>query len=743
MPKFMLTLWVVGVSWVCAFADPEASKKGVEDVIARMEAAVLAGKPEEYMVLVDPANTFFVQEQSEWAKDLVENRPESFDLVIGGEAAREATMAGADVEPEYGEERAVVPLTMSWTLKGEKKQTVKFAAEFHKRDQEWKYGGERLEAMEGEGFTIRYPKGYESVAKMILVAFPPAKAHVDAGFQVTNTRHEHIKLYDKRAVLQASVYLSMYKTDLTLSGWNEKGESIKFATWYTSTESGWAKAFAHEYGHVATWELGPKAKDLPWWVAEGAAELAAEDFPPDTRESSQRWAVRASVEQDLAAWRDITDYRTTSRGLRSHPYRQGHAFIGYISDKYGREARNAWLAALCHGKSLDESSQQALGLGFEALDTQWRASLTMTDTEDFSATFYDSQAVERTLTAMEAAVLAADVDGYMANVLRGDPEFEMEQLNFAKDLLRKKPDEFDITVGKLTVRDNLVRTEMTLSWHIPGQRAEKRRTVKFPAKFVRENTRWLYAGEDWVILAADGVRIYHPKGLEESAERAAQHFAEVRAGVEKQFELDGTEFAAREQKIKLYKTMKHLQASIYLSYEDGLAGWNEPGESIKMLGSRGEGDFHHVLAHEYGHVASFWYGPKANEMPWWLLEGVAEAAVETNGATRDGVNRMMASLSRRGRLVKWEDLSDFYTVTDANQGLVYSQGHAMVGYLVDTHGRPKLNAWLKLMANGRSMEEASQTVYGQSWGTLDEGWRGSLPGPKSNDPEGEADNGQK
>ncbi len=723
-----------------ALAGP---REDVEALLGSMESAVLAGDATRYMSLVDPANAFFVQEQSEWAKDLAANTPEVFDLVIGGEAPEDATMAGSDAEPLWNDSHAVTPITMVWKLKDEPEQRVKFPAAFHKRDGRWTYAGEHLEELVKDGFVIRYPMGYDKVAEQIAEAFPVAKAHVDQGFEITNTRTEHIKLYDKRSVLQASVYPSMYKTDLTLSGWNEKGESIKFATWYTGSVAGWTKAFAHEYGHVGTWELGDQAKALPWWVAEGAAELAAEDFPPNTRDRVHRWAVRQMAEGTLASWDDITDYRTTARSLRSHPYYQGHSFVGYISDRFGRKGRNGWLAALCNGKSLDDASRAVLGSSFAELDAAWRATLQPEPGAAPADTHEQELAdIERTITSMERAVLAADVDGYMANVLKGDPEFEQEQLNFAKDLLRKKPDAFDIQITAPEFSDGLARTKMTMVWHIPDQRAEGDRTVSFDIKFVRENTRWLYAGEDWLIHDGGSVLVYYPKGGEERAKAAAESFEAVRASVVEGFELQGTAFESHRQKIKMYRQMQHLQASIYLSYEDGLAGWNEPSESIKMLASGRGRDMKNVIAHEYGHCATFALGPAANDMAWWILEGTAELAAEPfTGGGRDRVKASMERTAKRGKLRSWPDLADFHTIKQEDYSMVYTQGHHMVAFIDEQYGRTKRVGWLRAMSNGATLDEASREALGLPWDELDNAWRAALPAAEA-EPKPEAGDAQ-
>jgi hypothetical protein len=252
----------------------------------------------------------------------------------------------------------------------------------------WLYQGEDWRVMTGDAggcpFVIKHLGSDRAVraATDILKAFPVVKAHDDEGFDVTITRApDHpiqIKLYDSMEHLKAWVYLSM--PDEVLGGWNEPGESIKFMSNYTVGVDRWTGAFAHEYGHVCTWELGSKPKNMPWWVSEGVSELAAEAFTHDrdTIDRKIRGMARINGAGGVVAWNDISDYDKTAAPIKILAYHQGHHMVGYVSDRWGRSKRNAWLRAMTAGKSLDEATLGALGLSFDDLDKQWRESLTAT-----------------------------------------------------------------------------------------------------------------------------------------------------------------------------------------------------------------------------------------------------------------------------------------------------------------------------------------------------------------------------
>lgn len=422
----------------------------------------------------------------------------------------------------------------------------------------------------------------------------------------------------------------------------------------------------------------------------------------------------------------------------------------------------------------------------------------------------DRAAVLTVLSEMEKAVLAADSPAYLTHVDRADPIFLKEQENWAADLKLHVPTTFALTIAepddeksdipKARFDDDAGRAtfELVMEWTITvggedqGGRAVKEysRNVSFPAVFVRRDGKWLYAGEDWVTVksggqaaaattsdpapapspspTAAGADATTPSdtpavplsnapnscrffaGFEDTAESVVAVLPEVRAHVDAGFENP----VAHEQEVKVYPTMRHLQASIYLSYVDSLSGWNEPGESIKLLASRrsNRDGLRQLLAHEYGHVATFELGPRANDIPWWVLEGVAELSAErfvvrragrgdddAGGPTPTGRGEDADAVVRRwsdsDRLVAWNDLTDFRKVSPSHMRNVYKQGQHMLGYISERFGRTKRNAWLRAMAQGASLDDATKSALGRTFAELDSQWHADLKQPSdSNSP---------
>lgn len=330
-----------------------------------------------------------------------------------------------------------------------------------------------------------------------------------------------------------------------------------------------------------------------------------------------------------------------------------------------------------------------------------------------------------TIERMERAVLAADGLGFLLEVDRADAVFFTEQTAWAKDLAGHAPAAFDIEIddaGFATHPDGTVTLPMAMAWRLEPDGRERR--VAFTGRFVGQGGAWRYAGETWLRVEAPGVVVL----TDPQFRTEAVHIAAIMPGVRRRVhEMLGVE-VAEPQQVKVYASMEHLQQSIYLSYTDPIGGWNEPGEAIKMTADSGGSGraLRTMLAHEYGHCASFAYGPEAINMPWWALEGVAEycSTEMVGGAGR--MERQVARWARGGDLKDWKQLADFRGEAMNHMAFVYGQGHSIVRYIVDAYGIEALRGWLRAMAGGKTLDEATREALGVEFGALDAAWRGSI-----------------
>lgn len=355
-----------------------------------MADAVRAANKSAYLTHIDPRDAEFKVEQQHWADELDQHAPASFEFIIVDEPAT------PDDDPVIDGDLARVTVRMTYRMPvghatvADGKQAT-WPAVFRRFDEDgngpeparWRYAGEDWISISGEygaadagtrgTFVVRHFRGSEQVAQQVIAAFPEAKAHADAEFGINITRPLQIKLYQDMEHLKASVYLSM--PDEVLGGWNEPGESIKFMADYARSVERWRGAFAHEYGHVATWELGARAGSMPWWMAEGIAELVAERFM-ENGEAVHRMMLRYAHEEKLCAWEAIADYDTAEQRVKRMAYHQGHHLMTYVTNKWGKFRRNSWISAVASGRTLDDATFDVFSMKFSDLDAEWRRSLT-------------------------------------------------------------------------------------------------------------------------------------------------------------------------------------------------------------------------------------------------------------------------------------------------------------------------------------------------------------------------------
>ena len=67
------------------------------------------------------------------------------------------------------------------------------------------------------------------------------------------------------------------------------------------------------------------------------------------------------------AWDDLAVFEDTPESLWRYAYLQGYAFVRFVDETYGAEARNAWIRGMAAG-TLEEASQAALELSFDELN---------------------------------------------------------------------------------------------------------------------------------------------------------------------------------------------------------------------------------------------------------------------------------------------------------------------------------------------------------------------------------------
>ncbi len=337
-----------------------------------------------------------------------------------------------------------------------------------------------------------------------------------------------------------------------------------------------------------------------------------------------------------------------------------------------------------------------------------------------------SEAIARLLRAMQSAVITRNPDAYLALVDLSDPVFALEHTRWVEDwnsalgaVLR-----YELALRNLTVSADgrEAAADLTVNW--TSLQGNVSRGADFPARFtLGEDGLWRYAGERWAtMLETDHFLLRAMPGLERRMEQVAAFLPQVYARVT---EALGYEPAGRLE-IKLYNNPWSLSATTRLSLTEEIAGWNEPGEALKIVGA--QADDEGLIAHEFAHYLTFdMAGTTRGGYPWWLSEGISRYAESLFRPEADR-NAWLAAVRDRRRaqgLVAWEDMAVFERTPEALWPFAYLQGYAFIAYVTETRGAEVRNAWIRAMATG-DLESATQTALDVSFGDLDRGFRAWL-----------------
>ena len=155
---------------------------------------------------------------------------------------------------------------------------------------------------------------------------------------------------------------------------------VLYASEYDWGRSTLAATIAHELTHIAIEHtIGEPPRNLPTWLHEGVATVVesavAERF-------SYQDIVDAAFEADrLISLRGLSgSFPVQSTGALL-AYAQSNSFVKFIIDRWGESAITEILDAYRQGASQDSALRQAVGVGLNALEAQWLATLDQSDAE--------------------------------------------------------------------------------------------------------------------------------------------------------------------------------------------------------------------------------------------------------------------------------------------------------------------------------------------------------------------------
>ena len=130
-----------------------------------------------------------------------------------------------------------------------------------------------------------------------------------------------------------------------------------------------------------------------------------------------------------------------------------------------------------------------------------------------------------------------------------------------------------------------------------------------------------------------------------------------------------------------------------------------------------------VVSHEITHVLVGELTKNAYvDIPAWLNEGLAEYG---------NINRDPTNDTRLSQAIAQKDVLELRTTQtppgiSSDRLLMYSQGYAVIKYMIDTYGEDKFRELFAAFNKGLRIDEALKSVYGFDQDDLDNAWRDSL-----------------
>jgi hypothetical protein len=338
-------------------ADSSGTTAEIEALLDRMAAAVLAGDRDGYLALVDLADPVFALEHTRWADDWSSRNPVStYSLEL------------ADLQPDG--ESATGLLTVQWSFDpgvvDEPPRITTFPATFSSGAGDWRYAGEAWTSSEVPHFTLRVAPGLEASVPDIVDVFPGIYADVTAEYGYESRGTLEIKLYADANALVANTLLSLP----TIRGWNEPGEALKLV--HQPEGPPLAPTIAHELTHFLGFDrAGTRRTRMPWWLDEGIATYVASTIEGAAGDRLAQ-VIAWEADGELAPWEDMAIFEETPVELWEHVYPQGYAMVVFVTERFGADRRNDWLAAMATEMDIDEATPAKLGRTFEELDAEFR-----------------------------------------------------------------------------------------------------------------------------------------------------------------------------------------------------------------------------------------------------------------------------------------------------------------------------------------------------------------------------------
>jgi hypothetical protein len=380
--------------------------------------------------------------------------------------------------------------------------------------------------------------------------------------------------------------------------------------------------------------------------------------------------------------------------------------------------------------------------------------------------------ISRTASLMADAVLTGNAEAYLSHVWQENPIFFAEHTAWAENIVDPPPVRFELRINPervTTHSDTRVSARMTMAWRT----AEEPETVRRPGttltvQFLRSSPdeRWYYGGEYWntISLHSDGVEWevvadeatgtdmpeifrlhYFPDHFDpevvsptqRGVQLMAGYLPDVHATVGREIDCD----PAGVTHIKMYNTVDELSAMTLINYPGTIISWYQPAQAMKVaLRSNTElPPTEEVFLIELTRLCLIQMADNRPEnYPWWVLEGFAAHVRQNNYFRLAQSNELLLEVAQRAQfgfsseeaiqagvaegLFQWDLLEDETMIPRPLHGIAILQSQVLIYYINETYSTNARNEWINAIADGTSVDEASQQSLGISFEQLSADW---------------------
>lgn len=239
--------------------------------------------------------------------------------------------------------------------------------------------------------------------------------------------------------------------------------------------------------------------------------------------------------------------------------------------------------------------------------------------------------------------------------------------------------------------------------------------------------RWIDTIHSWKVIEQDNVRIHYYNISKE----LANEFLTTALDAQNKLETDTGMVASGTIDLYMYENTRELRDAM-LYEQSWTGGMAYPDSNKIVIGIEAE-DLEwtkRTEAHELTHVlvgnytfTCLW------TTPTWLEEGLA---VFAEGEPDEGTQAAFQKAKERNELLSFHILSASFSADSDRADLSYSQSYYMVNYLIEKHGREKINKLLNTLAEGKTVDDALNEVYGFDLNGFEKEWRKAVGVPEQN-----------